>query len=82
MRLRPGLVVREESFGGLVFDVHKMGMWVVNESAAVTLSLCRNGESREAIARAVEEVYGCEQARADADAFLLFMVKEGFVLEE
>ncbi len=39
-------------------------------------------ESREAIARAVGESYGCEQARTDADAFLLSMVKEGFVLEE
>ncbi len=82
MRLRPGLVVREESFGGLVFDVHKMGMWVVNESAAMTLSLCGGGESREAIARTVGESYGCEQARTDADAFLGSMVKEGFVLEE
>ncbi len=82
MRLRAGLVVRKERFGGLVFDVQQMGMWVVNESAAMALALCGDGQGREAIARAVAEAYGSEQARSDTDAFLGSMVKGGFVLEE
>jgi len=82
VHLRPGLVVRKERFGGLVFDVEMLRMWVVNESAAMALSLCESGAAREGIARAVGEEYGCEQARLDTDAFLLSMVKGGFVLEE
>lgn len=74
--------MRQERFGGLVFDVKTLRMWVVNESAARALSLCEGGAGREGIARAVGEEYGCEQARLDTDAFLSSMVKGGFVLEE